>query len=430
MTDIKKIKNFDALAVTETRKTVLNIIEAGLQAIDTEKVIKENISLNGNTLIVKDESFSLSSVQRIFIVGIGKCSARGAFALEGILGDKLSGGIALDISESYSSQKLTYLSGDHPFPSDKNVNATAKIITLLESLNGNDLVIFIVSGGGSVLLTQPTGITVADEVALTQELFEKGATIQELNTVRKHISLARGGNLLKYAHPAKSISVIFSDVPGNDITFIASGPTVKDKTTVMDAEAILHKYYISVISPKVLIETPKDDMYFESSKTFLLVSNEVALRAMADEATTAGYKVHIETSTLTGEAKDVGRKIVSDLHSAPSKSVFLYGGETTVTMENTHGEGGRNQELVLSLLKDIKEGEIIASVASDGHDDTPFAGALCDMITVKKVEEKGLDVGSFLTIHNSYAFWKEAEDYLETGLTGSNVSDFVIALKE
>lgn len=425
-----KIKNFDALSTTSSRRTVLNLVEVGLRAIDTETVVTEEIRLEKNVLFVQKQPFPLDGVGKVLVVGVGKCCAHAAHALERILGNSLSGGIVIDVAQSYASSKVTYSTGDHPFPSEKNIEATKKAIGALHGLSKNDLVIFIISGGGSVLLSQPKDFSVETEVLLTKELFGKGATIQELNTIRKHISLARGGFLAQYAYPAKVVSLIFSDVPGNDYGFIASGPTVKDETTVEDAKKILKKYAVSSITEEILIETPKEEKYFKDSHTFLLVSNTRALTAMATEAQKAGFSARIVTDSLSGEAKDVGEAIVEELQKEPPQSVLLYGGETTVTMGERHGTGGRNQEVVLSALQRISEDHTIAAVASDGRDNGVYAGALCDIITRKKTEEKGLHGERFLVEHDSSSFWKETEDYIETGPTSSNVSDLIIALKK
>ncbi|MDP2705059.1 MAG: DUF4147 domain-containing protein [Patescibacteria group bacterium] len=424
----KKIKNFGALAHTPERKAILSIAEAGLNAIDTETVFKKGVSLKENFLKINNTDFSLSSAKRLFIVGVGKSSAIAARTLEETFGDRLSGGIVLSIDETFSSSRITYLQGDHPFPTKRNVDATEKIIAFLKERTKDDMVIFIVSGGGSALLSQPQHIAVEDEAELIKELFKKGATIQELNTVRKHLSFARGGFLAQYTHPASAISLIMSDVPGNDLEFISSGPTVKDNTTIHNASEVLKKYSIHIV-PDAFVETPKDDLYFKSVSNILFLSNKTALEAMKNKASELGYTAEIVTDSLSGEAQDVGVQIIEKLHHSASRTVLLYGGETTVTMKG-EGVGGRNQELVLAALSKILDGENLLAIASDGKDNTTFAGALCDTITLKKAQEMGLDVGFFLTHYDSMAFWEKTGDFIQTGPTSSNVSDLIIALKK
>ena len=426
-----KIKNFKELAMTESRRKVLEIAEAGLQAIDTGTVIKNNIRFEKGIIYVKDESFSVEPGSRLLVVGVGKCSLEVGAALEAILGKAISGGIVIDVHPGKLKRIKAY-AGTHPFPSEQNVDATRKVIQLLAGLTKKDLVIFIISGGGSTLLCQPTNFTYQDEAEIIKCLFAGGATIEEINTMRKHLSLARGGYLAKYAYPAKVISLIFSDVPGDRIEFVASGPTVKDSTTVVHAKKIVRKYEIEKkfgFIANGLIETPKDNKYFENVKNILLVTNKIALTAMAKRGKELGFKTRIKTRELRGEAREVGEKIVRDIDSAPSKTILLYGGETTVTLKEK-GRGGRNQELTLSALRFLKNGEIIAAVASDGRDNSDFAGVICDIMTRERAENLGLVLERYLYENRSYEFWNRTQDYILTGDTGSNVSDLIVALKE
>ena len=423
-----KIKNFDSLALTPAREAILSIVDAGLEAIDTKIVVNKSISIEGDLLKINNQIIPLPKIGKLFLVGIGKSSAVAAHELESMLGERLSGGIVLSVDNVFTSSKIIYMQGDHPFPTKRNVEATEKIITFLKERTADDVVIFIISGGGSVLLSQPHNISVEDEAQLIKELFKKGAVIQELNTVRKHLSFARGGFLAQYAHPASIISLIMSDVPSNDMEFIASGPTIKDTTTIGDAVSILEKYSTSVPS-NAFIETPKDDIYFKSVSDILILSNTTALEAMKKKALELEYIPEIVTTSLSGEAKEVGARIIEKLHQSPPKTVLLYGGETTVAMEK-QGVGGRNQELALSALLKLLEDETLLAIASDGRDNTQFAGVLCDMITVKKAQEMGLDAASFLKNYDSTAFWEKTGDFIQTGPTFSNVSDLIIALKE
>ncbi len=447
-----KIKNFEKLAATPARKFALEIAEAGLEAIDTEKSILSRVSLKKGVLQVGKELFNLAIFERIFVVGVGKCALEAGKGLERILGDRLSGGIILtpnNPSFEMRNSKLEIRFGTHPFPTKINVDATSEIIRLLLSLTKKDFVIFVISGGGSTLLCQPSadapfveasGVKYVPENSLPEweresmmlrVLFEKGGTIQELNTIRKHSSLARGGYLAEYAYPAASVALIFSDVPGDDMEFIASGPTVKDVTTVDEAKGVIKKYDLEKSTGlKIeLLKTPKEDKYFEKMRNILFMSNGTALAAMKAKAESLGLHAAIVTKTLSGEAREVGRTIAMDVSRLPDKTVRLYGGETTVTITGK-GKGGRNEELVLRALQDIGDDTLVLSIDSDGHDNQGgYAGALCDIMTKKKTGKLGLSPENFLGENNSAGFFEKVEDYIETGDTGSNVSDLIVAIK-
>ena len=275
-----KIKNFHDLAQSKEREAALMIAETALQAIDTKSVMEKNFVFKNEALFVGGKYVSLQNVDRIFVVGVGKCSIDAASVVESVLGDRITDGLVLCIGEQKLTKMKTYC-GTHPFPSLINVEATGEIIKMLRGMTERDLVFFLISGGGSTLLCQPKEMTCEDEKSILQILFEKGATIEEINILRKHISLARGGFLAKHAYPAKVISLIFSDVPGNNMEFIASGPTVKDSTTITDAKRILEKYHIEdTIVESSLIETPKEEKYFKNVWNLIVVSNEIALHSM------------------------------------------------------------------------------------------------------------------------------------------------------
>ncbi len=426
-----KIKNFDTLAVSEPRRAALAIAEEGLESIDTAKVLRAIVKLDSDVLRIKEESYSIRSLKKIFVVAVGKCSLESAVILENILGDKLSGGVAVDVRTGGYLNKIKYFRGTHPYPSEENVASAKGVMDLLSEADQNDLVIFVISGGGSTLLCYPEKSSYKEELNIVKSLIKAGATIQEMNTVRKHLSLARGGFLAKYAYPAKSAALIFSDVPGDDIGFIASGPTVKDTTTIDEASAVLTKYDIlnkRNLKGCGLIETPKDEKYFENVKNIIAISSSVALSAMKKKAKELGFKVKVCDGCLKGEARDMGIKIARELHELPSHAVLLYGGETTVTILGS-GRGGRNLEVALSPVEEIKENEVILPFASDGRDNGEFAGAICDIITKEAIEKNKFDVQKILRENNGYQLFEKIGHYLFTGDTGSNVSDLAIAIK-
>ena len=424
------IKNFEKLAKTEDRKLALRMIDVGLDAVDTKKIIRSTVHIKGDELYIGNAVINLKDIDNLFVVGVGKASLSAAEELESILGKRISNGVVIDVREG-NLKRISAFSGQHPFPSEVNMKATKEIIKLLSGTTKKDFVIFIISGGGSTLLCQPKNMTCSDESEFIKLMFDEGVDIEKMNTVRKHLSFARGGYLAKYAYPARAISLIFSDVPGDDLQFIASGPTVKDTTTTKDALRILQTCKNGNqfgVDEDSLIETPKDDKYFKNIRNIIVVSNKIALTAMAKEASSEGFLPEICTTTLSGEARDVGRDIVHELRKAKNRTVFLYGGETTVTVRNP-GKGGRCQELILSALRFINKGETVVAVGSDGRDNTDFAGALCDTITKDTADKKNLNIEEYLNKNMAYSFFEKTGDYILTGNTGRNVSDIIIAIK-
>ncbi len=427
-----KIKNWQDIALSKERELLLSVLEKGFEAIDPKKAIQDKIKLKEHKLQIQNDSIDLKDIDKIYLVGIGKAGLKATKALRAIIKSyQRPLGLVLDIKKE-KIPGIQCFAGTHPLPSIKNQKATAKILELLKKAGPKDLVIFIISGGGTVLLTQPKNITPHQEAKVIKCLFQKGATIQQMNTLRKHLSLARGGNLAKAAFPAKVISLIFSDVPGDDLQFIASGPTIQDKTTLKDAKEIIKKFDLERCSQvnlkKALIETPKESKYFKKVKNILFISNQSALKAMAHKAQNLGLKAKIMTSNLKGEAREVAKKILKDLAKEKPKTLLLYGGETTVNIKG-QGRGGRNQELVLSALLNLKPNEIVIAVASDGIDNTPFAGAISDKITLIHTLSKKLDPKIYLNNNDSYSFFKKSGDFIKTGPTGSNVSDLILAAK-
>ncbi|HUC01908.1 MAG TPA: DUF4147 domain-containing protein [Candidatus Paceibacterota bacterium] len=427
-----KIKNFDELAVTDARRTLLAIAEAGYETIDTEGVLSNKLSLEGDTLLVGGEAIDLRAVGKVIFIAIGKCAAEaGAFA-ERVLGARIADGVVVDVKVCPELPHLRTFCGTHPLPSDDNKQAAQAIVAVLAGLTKADLVIFVVSGGGSTLLFLPEDPASNEEIPIMETLIGAGATIQEINVIRKHLSHARGGNLAKAAYPARVVSLIFSDVVGDDLSSIASGPTVKDTTTMDDAARVLEKYRVLEtcnIEQCGLMETPKEDIYFERVSNVLVVSSRHALDAMAVSAAGLGFKAEIRTSELTGEADDVGKMIADAVHAARPRSVLLWAGETTVKVHSTAARGGRNLQLCASALRFIEDNEEILSFASDGRDHGPFAGAICDIMTKNAALAAGIDPETFRVADNTYALFEKIGNYVMTGDTGSNVSDLMIGLK-
>ncbi len=424
------ITNFEELATTPARTSILSIAEAGYRSIETDKVIRTNVILEDDMLTVGSKTYNLAEYGNIYILGIGKCAHDSAVELEAILGDRITEGVVVDVSTSDVLKKVRCLVGTHPFPSEENISHTRELLELAERATEHDLVIMVVSGGGSTLLCQPETHSYADETKLVEYLFRAGATIDELNTIRRHLSKARGGFVAQSVNPATLISLIFSDVPGDDIRVISSSPTVFDPTTLDDAFAVFDKYQAdnSGFSREHFFETPKDESIFMRVQNELILKNTTALEAMKNQAEQLGYAAIIRETKLQGEARVVGEELAYELHSAKARTVYLYGGETTVTITGP-GKGGRNQELSLAALPLLEEDELVLSLASDGHDNTDFAGGIADKYTRGKAEDKGLKSADFLFVNDSFSFFKSLEQGIRTGYTGANVADLVIAIK-
>jgi len=442
------ITNFKNLAKNPLRKKALLIAEAGYEAIDIEKVVSRRIKLRNDKLsiygvvinhhTIKCTDINFNNYRKIFIIGIGKGSALACATLAKILGKRLTKGIALDIQRPNSKFQIPnfkFLTGTHPLPSSQNIKATQKIINLAKSAGENDLLISFICGGGSALLCGSENELNASRT-IFKELTRKGADIIELNTIRKHLSEIKGGNLAKLAYPATMISLIVSDVLNNNLSMVASGPTVFNKTTAKDAIRILNKFQIP-ISKFQLLETPKDKKYFKKVKNVLFLSNREPISAMEEKAKKMGFRPKIYSLKIQGEAK---KSLLPLIKTAKGNDVMLAAGETTVTLgkpfEVAQSKGGRNQETVLGAIVQslntnyLIYNTIVVSFASDGHDNTEAAGAIADYSTIEKVEKMKLEPQKFLDKHDSFNFFKKTGDLIFTEPKTFNVSDLMIVLKE
>jgi glycerate 2-kinase len=419
MQSVNWIKNTGAIASTERRKQALRIIESGYNAIDTEQVIASSVSLVGNSLLVKDKSFDLSKFDNVKVIGFGKAAGRAAFALEKIIGHLIGDSAVVSTIDGRCERIKMYM-GSHPYPTRENVKASREILNIAEKANKKDLVIVIISGGGSALLCWPEEECDQGQ-RLYKEFLKSGGHIGELNMVREHISLLKGGGLAKSLYPATVVSLIFSDVPGSDYHKIASGPTFKSQSTIHDAETIINKYKLGDFH---LVETPKDDKYFEKVHNILLVSNEQALQAMQWSAGELGYHARILSSEIYDSAEDVPVRFVK---SVKPGEVILGGGEPRLVVDD-EGSGGRNLYVSLIALKHIKSDQLFCSFASDGEDNCEVAGAFADQETIKKAREKGLDTDEFIKRYDPLVFFKETNDTIMTGPTGANVSDLMFLI--
>ena len=424
------IKNFDELATTPNRKTALEIMEAGLNSIDTHEVIKNKVKLDNNILIVDSQLFDLNEFKKIKVVGFGKSSGVAALALEEILGDKIAEGAVISMEKTDCKYVETFI-GTHPRPSVANVEAGKKIYEIISGSTPDDLIIVLVSGGGSALLCYPE-----DEYAQGAKLYDAflktGGTINGMNTVRKHLSLLKGGGLAKLAYPATVVGLIFSDVPGDLFENVASGPTYKDETTVIDAQKIITENNLGDFN---LNETPKEDKYFNKVHNLVLVSNKTAVEAMEKKGIDLGLETKIISTDLYDEVDESLKKIFL---SEKENTVVLAAGEPKIKVENKDGKigkGGRNLHMGLEAIKmkliakENYSDSVFISFASDGMDNSDVAGAVVDKNTIEKAEKLSLNAEDYANNFDSYDFFQKTGDQIITGPTGANVSDLMILLK-
>ncbi|MFA6353460.1 MAG: DUF4147 domain-containing protein [Candidatus Paceibacterota bacterium] len=420
------IKNFDDLATTVNRKMALEIAEAGFESISTGIVIKDKIKLDNNILFINNESFDLTKFKNIKVVGFGKSSGEAALALENILESRIKEGAVIGL-DKVSTKYIETFAGTHPRASEANVAAGNKIYEIIKDSTEEDLIIVLVSGGGSALLCYPES-EYKQGAKLYEAFLKTGGTISEMNTIRKHLSLVKGGGLAKIAYPATVIGIIFSDVPGDAFEDVASGPTYKDITTIEEVKKIINKNNLGEFD---LIETPKEDKYFEKVHNFVLVSNKTAVEAMAKKAEEFNLKVNIISTTLYDEVEEALKKIFT---KQVDNSISLAAGEPRIVVPENGGKGGRNLHMGLSVIKnnlidkEDLENSVFISFASDGMDNSDVSGAVVDKNTIEKAEKLGLDANDFLNRFDSYDFFQKTGDLIITGPTGANVSDLMILL--
>lgn len=415
------ITNFDALATSKQREDALTIAEAGLRAIDTQAVLHNSIELDGNILRIAGQRFDISRYEHTYVIGFGKVACTAAYTLEQILKDRIKDGAVVGLSERVCQTIDTY-AGTHPIPSAQNYTASKHIEEVARSAKENDLVLVIVSGGGSALLCSTMGECDQGQ-ALFNAFLQSGGTIEELNIVRKHISKLKGGGLAKALYPATVVSLIFSDVPGGDLSAVASGPTCFDETTIADAQEIIDRYNLGDF---ILNETPKDLEYFKRVHNIPIVSNMTALTAMQASAQTLGYQAEIVSATQYATADETASLLTTQVSPG---SVQIMGGETKVTVpEGSQGTGGRNGYVALSMLDSLEADQVFISIASDGHDNTTAAGAIVDAQTLTKAADAALNHHEYQADLNSFPFFASVDDHIHTGQLDSNVSDLLFLL--
>lgn len=422
------IQNYDKLNSNPHREIVLEMIEKAFAAVSPQEVLKKDFTLDGDILTIQKKKHDLSKYKRIFVVGFGKGSAGNAKVVEDVLGSKLTKGYVNDVVDDVHFKKLVYTKGTHPLPSQANFDFTNTVIKQLQDTTEDDLVIVITCGGGSVLFEAPNMLSLAQMTEVNKALLKSGANITEMNVIRKHLSRVKGGGFAKIVHPATVVNLIFSDVPGNDLSVIASGPLVKNHSTMADVRRIQKKYELDTkvtIDPKAFSATPTDPKYYKKVSNLLIVSNHNALTAMEKYAAEKGIAVHVMTDRLQGDAHKLGKQLIDE---ALPGEILLAAGESTIKVKGK-GKGGRNQALVLSALKHITGETVLASFGTDGWDFYKLAGAIADKDTKYKMKHLGIKAEPFIKDDNSYEFWTIMHDGINTGHLNSNVADLYIVYK-
>lgn len=419
---MKWIQNYNALDLTPSRHKMLSIAEAALEAIDTDSIVRSKLKYEDGSLIVDGKKYSLSPYKNIRLLGFGKASSKAVKAIESILGDRISGGIVID-NHPEASHIVKVEKGDHPLPSEKNITASNSLVKLAEESTEEDLVLVVVSGGGSALFCWPS-LECRQGAKLYKDAEKVGMTVLEMNIIRKHISQVKGGGLAAILHPATVIGLIFCDVPGGAFEEVASGPTYYDFSTAADAQNILDRYSLTGY---ILNETSKDKSLFNKVHNVKMISNTTALKAMREAAEGLGFGVKILGDAIYDTPQKLMERLV-DL-SKPG-TVILAGGETRFKLTKSGGSGGRCQLLALQALKYLKPGHVFLSLASDGIDNSDAAGVVADKGTIDKSKKLNLDLESYLANFQPYEVFKSTGDLIFTGPTGANVSDLYVLLNE
>jgi len=445
-----QLLNIEDETIRETRELVLDLLEEGIHAASPEVAIKNTVNFDGIFLgINNDWRRKITDDARIIVVGGGKASGSMAIALEEILGTRIENGFvniphAL-VSDKQHLEKIHLQGAEHPIPKEGTIIGTKRILDSIKALTKNDIVICLISGGGSSLMELPLEeISLEDLHEVFRLLTKAGAPINEMNCVRKHLSQVKGGKLAKLAQPATIISLIISDVISDRFDVIASGPTAPDFTSWIDVEKILTKYNLKDSLPKSVIDVVKkglageipettkaDDSCFSNVYNFLIANNKSVRQKIATQAAVKGLKPIVIDESISGEARDVGVSIIKQIIAQENKTVIIAGGETTVTIKG-NGQGGRNQEVVLAALENNFDLEdvVIAAIGTDGIDGpTDAAGAIGDKEIVKTSNKLGLSMVNFLARNDSYNFFDQVNGLIKTGDTGTNVSDIIVVVK-
>ncbi len=428
------------------------ILAAAIQAVDPYQCVIEKFHLDGNELIIDNDRYSVEQINRIYVIGFGKAAVPMAKAVLSRLQGKVDFARVIVKAPEFLNEmgyldKLDVLMGGHPVPDEKSIQATKSLMVGLPRFTSKDLVIVLISGGGSALFTSPLGaISLDDLQTMTSLLLRSGADIQEINTLRKHVDGVKGGRLAALLSPACIHTLILSDVIGDRLDMIASGPTVADPTTFSDAWEIIRKYGLKDEMPQTILSLIRDGMEKrlpETLKAFdlegldlhnhLVGTNKIASEAAYNEAQRLGYKSQVRSNTLTGLTSDVAKALEADLREMkPVEKPYclIYGGETTVKVTG-NGLGGRNQDLVLHMVSRIRDQKdlLFISLATDGEDGpTDAAGAASDAMVFSVGTKMSLEVTTYIDTNNAYNYFNKMSALIKTGSTGTNVNDLILIL--
>ena len=424
------IKNFNELATNREKKEALSILEAGLDAALPNDILRKIVKKD--KLVIGKKTILLSKYARIFLVGFGKAADSMAKTVCSLA--KINGGIIVIPCGTKSvliNKKLKILHAGHPLPNKQSVHAGKQVVEFLKNRKQSDFIIFLISGGGSSLLSLPDGISLLDKKITTSLLLKSGANIQEINCVRKHLSKIKGGKLVENLS-CDAVSLVMSDVVGDDLTDIASAPTYFDDTTFQDADEILTKYNLKKHIPQSVLkrldlgihnkipETPKSSKI----RNYVIATNNDCLDAMIKRARQLGYVANTKRS-VSGDVKLVSKNLLKSFQTK-KQSCLIFGGEPTVNVMG-NGKGGRNQELVLSILDKIqnnKKNVVMVSCGTDGKDgNTDASGAI-----IENSRDRIDNIQNFLKNNNSYYFFKKHKGLIFTGPTHTNLMDIGILL--
>lgn len=427
-----------------------SIFHAAIAAVQPSQLIPQYLQLEEKLLRIGGQAFPISTQTHLYVIGAGKASAAMAQVVEKLLLPVITdGSIAVKYEYGLPLQKIQCIEAGHPLPDENGVQAARKICLLADKATADDLVICLLSGGASALLADyPPSSSLAELQTVAELLLSCGATIQEINILRKHLSYLKGGQLARHVYPAALVSLILSDVVGDPLDSIASGPTVPDSSSFADAWAIVERYELKDRLPPRLMhilaagkeghlpDTPKkDDLVFRRTYNVLIGNNQLALNAAAAKASTLGYAVQVISNTITGEARTVAGQLIKEAltYKAATPVCLLYGGETTVSLKG-RGKGGRNQELALAAsiaLQNTHRSITLLSAGTDGTDGpTDAAGAVIDQTTYSKAVQEGIQPEQFLNNNDAYHFFEKQGGLIKTGPTHTNVMDVIVLLIE
>jgi hydroxypyruvate reductase len=436
----------------QLRADARRIFAAGVAAVDPAAAVQQAVRRDGETLVVAEACYDLRRYAHIYVVGAGKAGATMAQGLEAVVGDRLSAGtVTVKYAHMAPVTRVVIHEAGHPMPDAAGVQGAEAIMQVAQQARVDDLVFCLLSGGGSALMPAPLpGMTLAEKQQLTALLLACGASIDDINTIRKHLSRIKGGQLARLVAPATLITLVLSDVVGDRLDVIASGPTVPDPSTFQDCLDILARYELMARLPVSIrthlqngqagswAETPKaGDPAFDHSQTVIIGNNRLALHTACQTAQALGYGTLVLSSRIQGEAREVARvhaAIAQEIRAsctplAPPACV-LSGGETTVTLRGP-GKGGRNQEFALAAACDLAglDRVVLLSAGTDGTDGpTDAAGAFVDGHTIARAQALGLKPEDYLRRCDSYHFFAALDDLLRTGPTGTNVMDMHLLL--